>query len=216
MLSKVGVRRNLYREVTRNSIRIYPLRTLFVGANKKTNLPSDEKLTIAENSHPILKRIPKFLRPYALKFMLAPVSHVTAFLILHELSAIVPLIGIWYTLHQYPGLVPAELPSWAIEKGILVIDKSLESMDLHSFSLQEKARIIMEGAYAYAIVKALFPIRIAFSLLLMPLFANRVVVPFTRLFRRRKWGVGKNKSVTDSESLGAKPATPKKITKPRL
>jgi hypothetical protein len=48
----------------------------------------------------------------------------------------------------------------------------------------------MEGAAAYAVVKALLPVRLAISILLMPWFARVFVIPVTsrlsRLFRRSK------------------------------
>lgn len=155
--------------------------------------------------HPILDRIPRFLRRYAGRFINAPVSHVSAFLILHELTAIMPLIGIWYFLHHNHDMIPTmDLPSWALEKGTKVIDKSMEKFDFSDYSLHDKAQIIVEGAYAYVVVKALFPVRLGFSLALMPLFAKWVILPITRLFGRK-------------QEVEEKPAVKlKKVEKPRL
>lgn len=165
-------------------------------------------------SHPILKRVPKFLLPYTKNFINAPISHVTAFLILHELTAIVPLVGFWYLFHKYHWSVPMDLPSWAIEKGTKIIDKSMESFDYTNFSLADKARFIMEGAYAYVLVKTLFPIRIMVSLGLMPLFAKYFVVPFTRMFRRKRTP----KAASEALDINEAPAQVKlkKVNKPRL
>lgn len=169
----------------------------------------------AFDKHPILSKVPRFLRPWTTQFIHAPVSHVTAFLVLHELTAIVPLVGIWYLLHSYHDLLMVsslDLPAWAIEKGTKIIDLAMTSFDWGNYSLNEKVQVIMEGAYAYVIVKALFPVRLAFSLLGMPWFAKWFVLPITRLFSRKR--------KTPAQQALA-PPTPtqhkaKKIEKPRL
>lgn len=161
----------------------------------------------------IASRIPKWLRPYTSNFVNAPFSHVTAFVILHELSAIVPLIGLWYVFHQNHEYIPLDLPNWAIEKGTAVIDKGLALFDFSEYSVQEKAKFLMEGAYAYAITKALFPLRIVFSAALMPWFAKWFVVPFTKLFTRLK----KKEEVPVTVDTKLEPEVKtKKIEKPRL
>lgn len=45
-------------------------------------------------------------------------------------------------------------------------------------------RIVMEAAIAYAVVKALMPLRIVVSLCATPWFARVAVLPLTNLFRR--------------------------------
>ncbi|ODV79798.1 uncharacterized protein CANTADRAFT_49891 [Suhomyces tanzawaensis NRRL Y-17324] len=157
------------------------------------------------NSHPILKRVPKFLRPFALRFIHAPISHVTAFLILHELTAIIPLIGVWYVLHKYHLSIPMDLPSWAIDKGTKVIDSSMARFDFTGWNVNEKFTFMMEGAYAFVIVKFLLPVRLMISLGLMPWFSKWVVVPFTRIFKRKP----KAPKVEVKDSV-------KKVEKPRL
>ncbi|SGZ56760.1 CIC11C00000003134 [Sungouiella intermedia] len=168
---------------------------------------------VAYNKHPILSKVPKFLRPYTTQFIHAPVSHVTAFIILHEITAIVPLIGTWYVLHQYHDLfmtASMDLPAWAIEKGTKIIDKAMADWDFGTYSFNEKVRFIMEGAYAYVIVKALFPVRLAFSLIGMPWFAKWFVLPFTKMFSRKR-------PAPKVETTPAiKEHSPKKIEKPRL
>lgn len=50
--------------------------------------------------------------------------------------------------------------------------------------------MIMEGAAAYAVVKALLPVRLVFSIVCMPWFARVAVLPITsrlpRLFGKKK------------------------------
>lgn len=137
-------------------------------------------------THPILKRIPRFLRPYTSNFINAPLSHVTAFLILHELTAIVPLVGFWYLFHKYHWMIPMDLPTWAIERGSKIIDSSLERFDFSTYSVGDKFAIVTEGAYAFVVVKFLLPLRILLSVTLMPSFARWFIIPFTKMWRRNK------------------------------
>ncbi|KAK6457143.1 uncharacterized protein RJT20DRAFT_88389, partial [Scheffersomyces xylosifermentans] len=100
------------------------------------------------------KRIPKFLHRYTMRFMNAPFSHVLSFLVLHELTAIVPLLSLWYFFHQMPDMIPSfDLPTWAIDKGTKVIDHAMTKWDFTNYSLNDKFQFIMEGAYAYVVVK---------------------------------------------------------------
>ncbi|CZT11770.1 hypothetical protein WAI453_004322 [Rhynchosporium graminicola] len=51
----------------------------------------------------LLNRLPKFLHPYTRALRTAPVSHLTSFLILHEITAIIPLLSLAAGFH-YLGL----------------------------------------------------------------------------------------------------------------
>lgn len=160
-------------------------------------------------SSPILKRIPKFMHKYFANAATAPFSHITAFIILHEFSAIAPLLGIWYIIYKYNLNIPMDVPSWAIDKGTAFIDKSLANFDFAQFSINDKVRFVMAGGYSYVIVKFLFPLRVIFSFSFMPSFAKYFVLPFTsrfsRLFSKKK----KNPIQVDNVKV-------KKIDKPRL
>ncbi|GEQ66462.1 hypothetical protein JCM33374_g125 [Metschnikowia sp. JCM 33374] len=171
------------------------------------------------DKHPILKRIPRFIRPYTTQFITAPVSHVSAFVILHEITAIVPLIGIWYVLHQYHDtlMVSAlDLPSWALEKGTKTIDKVMQDYDFGNYSISEKIQFIKEGAYAYVIVKSLFPFRLAVSILGMPWFAKWFVLPFTKFFSRKKHMPASSVDAVGESESAVKQHQKPKIEKPRL
>lgn len=163
----------------------------------------------AANAHPILRRIPKFLRPFTTRFINAPILHVTSFLVLHELTAVVPLVGLWYVFHEYPSYVPnLDFAALGLDKITEILDKSMARFDFSDYSLNEKANFIIEGAYAYIVVKTLAPIRIFVSLSLMPSFSKWFVVPFNngmkRIFKRKT-------KKEEPEQAGIK-----KVTKPRL
>lgn len=51
-------------------------------------------------------RLPRFLQRYTTPLRNAPVSHITAFLILHELTAVIPLFGLAATFHYTQWLPP--------------------------------------------------------------------------------------------------------------
>lgn len=133
------------------------------------------------SQHPIFKRLPKSLHKYAANFANTPVSHVTSFLILHELSAIAPLFGFWYLFHSL-DFVPPHLPQWLTENGVDFI-KLMAERNGWDFSTQDGTKWLVEGAASYALVKVLMPVRAALSLVLMPWFANTFVIPLTKIFR---------------------------------
>ncbi|KAF5093509.1 hypothetical protein D0Z00_004025 [Geotrichum galactomycetum] len=63
---------------------------------------------------------------------------------------------------------------------------------------------ILRGALAYAVVKVLMPVRALLSVLATPWFAERVVIPVTRLFNRRRAAAADSaqpKDVTVAEQL---------------
>lgn len=55
----------------------------------------------------ILSRLPSSMQKYARRLRGAPVSHVVAFLILHEATAVVPLLGLFGLFH-YTKVVPLD------------------------------------------------------------------------------------------------------------
>lgn len=51
-------------------------------------------------------RLPRFLQRYTTSLMDAPLTHISAFLLLHEVTAIVPLVGLAATFHYTQWLPP--------------------------------------------------------------------------------------------------------------
>ncbi|EGW33161.1 uncharacterized protein SPAPADRAFT_60471 [Spathaspora passalidarum NRRL Y-27907] len=135
-------------------------------------------------THPIIKRVPKFFRPYVGGFINAPYSHVISFMILHEITAIVPLFIIWWAFHQQPDYIPEVIPEWAISRATAIIENWLGNyVTINNFS--DKVQFILEGAYAYTIVKVTLPLRLFASFALMP-FGARLIVPIFNRFRIKK------------------------------
>ncbi|KAF4120767.1 hypothetical protein GMORB2_2771 [Geosmithia morbida] len=165
----------------------------------------------------ITARLPRRLQPYTRGLRDAPVSHIVSFLILHELTAVVPLLALFGLFHYGADHVPlgriaadcndtylgdyvrggvARFESYFSRKGWFgfgrdddgatpflaegrqqLQDKggSREQTDkaVQRFrSGEEKYRILVEVALAYAVTKALLPIRIIASVSATPWFAG--------------------------------------------
>lgn len=91
---------------------------------KPKSPPTHEHIDIESEkykNHPIIKRLPNSMKKYGKRFVNAPVSHLTAFVILHELTALAPFLGLWYAFHKV-GFLPTDIPSWILVKGSSVIE----------------------------------------------------------------------------------------------
>jgi Hypothetical protein FLILHELTA len=66
-------------------------------------------------ANPFCATVPSRLQRYTHTLRSAPVSHISAFLILHELTAIAPIGGLAYLFHQMDWLPPGLSESqWAL------------------------------------------------------------------------------------------------------
>lgn len=54
----------------------------------------------------ITSRLPRFLQRYTTPLINAPLTHISAFLLLHELTAVVPLFGLAATFHYTRWMPP--------------------------------------------------------------------------------------------------------------
>lgn len=73
--------------------------------SSSSSSPSSSSTTPQSRADRILARLPAPLRRYTTRLRGAPVSHVVAFLVLHELTAVVPLLALFGLFH-YTDLVP--------------------------------------------------------------------------------------------------------------
>jgi hypothetical protein len=141
----------------------------------------------------ITARLPRRLQKYTNGLRNAPLSHVVSFLILHELTAIVPLF-VLFALFHYTSFVPVEYVTshfggyvqsglsrferyfsrkgwFGFSQGDAEKDKAVDAVDKWE-SGEQKYKILVEVALAYAITKALLPIRIIGSVWATPWFAG--------------------------------------------
>ncbi|CAG8002337.1 unnamed protein product [Penicillium olsonii] len=148
-------------------------------------------------------RLPRFLRAYTTPLFGAPVTHVTSFLILHEITAILPLFGLVGAFH-YGAWMPdlssetgesnafdegaARFGRWLKKKG-WVDEADVDTVAEHGATGETRVeragvRLVLEFATAYAITKALMPARLAASVWATPWFARTVFTPTANLARR--------------------------------
>lgn len=148
-------------------------------------------------------RLPRFLRNYTTPLFGAPVTHITSFLILHEITAILPLFGLVGAFH-YGASMPdlssetgetnafdegaARFGRWLKKKGWVDQDdvNTVAEHEATGHKATERAgvRLVLEFATAYAITKALLPARLAASVWATPWFARSVFTPTANLARR--------------------------------
>ncbi|KXL47490.1 hypothetical protein M433DRAFT_3282 [Acidomyces richmondensis BFW] len=141
-------------------------------------------------------RLPRFLQRYTTPLRRAPLSHVTAFLLLHELTAVLPLFG-FAALFHYAGW----LPSWFsegvwVQQGIEIFGRWLRKRGWVGGQDQDEGsgkwwgkgeagvKLVVEFATAYAVTKALLPLRLVLSVWATPWFARWTVLPATDLVKR--------------------------------
>ncbi|KAF5123363.1 hypothetical protein E5D57_011276 [Metarhizium anisopliae] len=153
----------------------------------------------------VTARLPQRLQKYTNGLRNAPVSHVVSFLILHELTAIVPLCAL-FALFHYTTFVPvayvtshfgdyvqtgiSRFERYFSRKGWFGFgpgdadkEKADDAMDKWK-SGEQKYKILVEVALAYAITKALLPIRIIGSVWATPWFAG-VLLRLRRVLTRK-------------------------------
>lgn len=159
----------------------------------------------------ILSRLPPSLQRYASRLRGAPVSHVVAFLALHELTAVVPLLGLFglfhYTDHVPVGYVTEHYGAYVGEglarferyfrrkgwfgfgegdgDGEADVAAAGEGGALDRWQKDGRYKVVVEVALAYAITKALLPVRIVASLWATPWFAG-VLGRLQMLVRRKR------------------------------
>ena len=145
-------------------------------------------------------RLPPFLRAYTTPLLGAPATHVTSFLILHEITAIVPLFGLVAAFH-YGNWLPdftsnsgfeegiGRFSRWLRKKGWVEDSVEVDEVTLGTATEKEGVRLVLEFATAYAATKALLPLRIIASVWATPWFARTVLGPIwrgTRKFFRKQ------------------------------
>ncbi|KAF3935292.1 hypothetical protein ABW19_dt0205511 [Dactylella cylindrospora] len=155
--------------------------------------PSPSEKTISRVDR-IISRLPKSFRPYTTTLLSRPASTITSFLILHELTAVIPLFGFFYLFHA-SGWTPVDLlPEEWVEGGVERFEKYVEKKGWGSKDGDgegaggggSRGKIVVELATSYAVVKALLPARIILSVWAAPWFARVFIVPITKIFRRGK------------------------------
>ena len=97
----------LSRQSQRVSLQPFSHRLLSTSSRRATaSSPPPSSPLQSNRIDRILRRTPKFLRPTLSALHHAPLTHITAFLLLHELTAIIPLFGLVGAFHYFQWLPP--------------------------------------------------------------------------------------------------------------
>jgi hypothetical protein len=176
------------------------------------------------------RRLPKFLHKYTNALADAPITHITSFLLLHEITAIVPLFGLAATFH-YTHWLPGWFAegTWVLQgverfgkyfrrKGWIrdgekeeaerEVTGELRMRDRMWSSGEGGTRVVVEFATAYAITKMLLPLRIIFSVWGTPWFARMAIIPAMGLVKRL-FGRGKRPPKSGAAGAVVKPGAGK-------
>lgn len=154
----------------------------------------------------ILAKLPPSLQRYTTRLRAAPLSHVLAFLVLHELTAVIPVLGL-FTLFHYTPYAPTNYVTahWGayVTDGVRTFEKYFRRKGWFGFGAEDVASTDAEGepgtgsetkrhvrdwegaegryklladvALAWAVTKAILPVRILASLWATPWFAGVLV-----------------------------------------
>ncbi|KAF4586025.1 mitochondrial seryl-tRNA synthetase [Ophiocordyceps camponoti-floridani] len=147
----------------------------------------------------LTSKLPPRWQKYATRLRTAPASHIAAFVVLHEVTAIVPLLALFALFHN-TAIVPvdwvaARFASYT-DEGVARLERYFRRERLFGFqpeSLEEvhgpghehmeqamqrrddgdrSYGILVDVALAYAVTKVLLPVRILASLLATPWLAR--------------------------------------------
>lgn len=176
------------------------LRTTRFTRNSSSQSPPSQASRIDR----ITSKLPRRLQKYTTRLRNAPGSHVVSFLILHELTAIVPLVALFAVFH-YTSFVPVSYVAGHFgenfQRGITRFERYFRRKGWFGFGQGEstaeseqaaespgkshtesvmdqwkrgdrKYEILMEVALAYAVTKALLPLRIMGSVWATPWLAG--------------------------------------------
>ncbi|OQO14132.1 hypothetical protein B0A48_01008 [Cryoendolithus antarcticus] len=141
-----------------------PLRPLRSPVSRRLASTSTPPLTIRLSR--LESRLPRFLRHITTPLRTAPLSHITAFLLLHELTAILPLLALATAFHQYDYLPPYISEGKWVKEGTVKFGgymkrKGWIGEEGSWWGTGEGAvRVVVEIATAWAVVKLLLPVRL--------------------------------------------------------
>ncbi|KAJ2782852.1 hypothetical protein GGI15_002779 [Coemansia interrupta] len=121
-------------------------------------------------------------RKHLSAFRHRPASHVTAFALLHELTAVAPLALVYYALAYLQPTLP--LPADLLAEGNRRVSRVRAYLGYPP--LDEHSPVLAHLAASYAVVKLAAPLRIALCFLWTPPVARFCIVPVARLFERAR------------------------------
>jgi hypothetical protein len=113
---------------------------------------------------------------YVNRFKQAPKTHLAAFLLLHEVTAVVPIPLFYYGLSA--SRVELPIPANYVKMGNQQANRVMTYFGWAKLSDEDP--FFVHLAASYALVKLLMPVRLALSAALTPWLATRVLSRFSR------------------------------------
>lgn len=166
---------------------------------------TDQQAAVRTRFDRVIERTPRFLRPTVTGLRQAPVTHIAAFIILHEVTAVLPLFGLAGAFHYWQWLPPYFAEGAWVSAGVEKFGRYFrrkgwisgrDETEVEERTKQAKAgklekqtiskrfgrgedatRWVVEFATAYTIVKLLLPFRLIISVWGAPWFARFAVIP---------------------------------------
>lgn len=214
------------------------LRVPFFNVRLQSSIPTGNpgsKSPLSRFDRFIARTPTRFLRTRLSALKSAPLTHITSFLLLHEITAVVPLFGLAGAFHYYQWLPPFFAEGEWVLKGVTLFGNyfrrkgwisSSDAANAKSAAEEGRTeevesrqrlsstagkwwnrgeggtRLVIEFATAYAIVKALLPLRIVLSVWGAPWFARYSVIPMQNAFKRMFHRKSAAKSVGTSGKAG--------------
>ncbi|EXJ93527.1 hypothetical protein A1O1_01919 [Capronia coronata CBS 617.96] len=196
------------------------LRRLFSDGKQGTSQQVskvDQQAAVRSRFDRFIERTPRILRPTVAGLRQAPVSHIAAFIILHELTAVIPLFGLAGAFHYWHWLPPYFAEGVWVSAGVEKFGRYFrkkgwiserDEREVEAKAKEAKAgnventmitkwfvrgegatRWVVEFATAYTIVKVLLPLRLLVSVWGAPWFARFAVLPVGKATRSifRRW-----------------------------
>lgn len=151
-----------------------------VARGKSASKDKMEKFIAKSKFLVALRKNPRFSHYFDRLSEAGAVSTVTSFFILHELTAIIPLFSVWYLLYNLNIMENIDFSNDLLTQ----CNEAIERMVGDKYNEFDKNRLVVSGAFSYAIVKLLGPIRIIVSLWGAPYLGKYLFVPFVKL---KKW-----------------------------
>ncbi|SCV02702.1 LAMI_0H02124g1_1 [Lachancea mirantina] len=168
------VKRNEYQQDSRSRL---------ASANNKNEPQQNDrihKLIARSRTLSKLNEIPRFKRYFDQLSQTSAVSTITSFLVLHEITAIVPLFSLWWVVYQLNLGHELALPVYFTD----LLNRCGEAMERlvgDHYTGFDRSRLVLSGAISYAIVKMLYPVRVFLSLWAAPYFTKWALTPFIKV-----------------------------------
>ncbi|PRP80644.1 hypothetical protein PROFUN_10699 [Planoprotostelium fungivorum] len=119
-------------------------------------------------------------RKHAHQFRDKPASYLLSFAILHEVTAVLPLPIVYYTLKWTHTSIP--IPQGMIEQQNAVVSRVRKYYGYEP--LDPSSRTMINMATAYAVVKLIMPLRVGVCLAATPWTATSIMTPIYNTFKR--------------------------------